>query len=117
MSEVLASLKKKGGVGMDLLSPDVSWAQNLAYNATASISVTQKPRYIFMSVTQSGVDVNVFYDVINNTAKRCGYYGGGNKTMETYTTVTNYFPSVTSSAVTIQSPNAGTNPYCVNIYY
>ena len=120
MSEVLASLKKKGGVKpIDWASPNVEYTNaNMANNATASISVTQKPRWINFFIDSTGTTYAWYglYDVENDLCMRCGYYGNAIRGWSLWDPST-YITSVTSSAVNVKNSSGVTARMVVEIYY
>lgn len=101
-------------------APDKSYTNaSMANNATASITVTQKPRYIVMSVsstTNAGTFQVGLYDVENNTAYRYGYWSNAWQN-GTWSTRSDYITSVSSSSVGIKNSWGGTARIAVGCYY
>lgn len=122
MSEVLASLRQKGGDNsIDLMSPDVEYTNgSMANNATASIAITQMPRYVIFFIDSAPGTTFAWYgiyDVKNDVYMRAGYYGSSIRSWDTWGGATNYITSVTSSAVSVKNTSSVTCRMVVEIYY
>lgn len=110
------------GGGINLLNADKVQVIGSS-TGTTNITVTQKPRYIVMATwTASGTQYNGqvgIVDVVNNTAKRCGYWSSAGQSWSAWTNWTNYFTSITASRVTYNSAawSSATSRAMILIYY
>lgn len=120
MSEVLAQLEKKGGETLIPTTPDALYKNNsMAYNGTATLAVTKKPRLLIWCSASTTNTQNYFVglvDVENGTAYRYGYFDGANRD-GAWTTWQSYFTSITDTSVGIKNAfNASCN-IRVGAYY
>ena len=105
------------------VAPDAFWANNgtaLAGNGTATVTVTQKPRYVVVLMIHSTTNIGLmgFYDTENESAYLFGYWSGAVQD-GTWSNYSSYITSVTSSSVTVKqvfSSNANVRTW-VNCYY
>ena len=103
----------------DVRYPDVNWHGAISANSTQSISVTKKPRLIFIwsgnsqSGQVAGIGEGGLYDVTNDIYYRQGYYSSGYSNQTTGGSVY----STSSSSVVIKNPGSVTRRYQVSIYY
>lgn len=103
----------------DVTSPDVNWHNAIGAGNTVTISVTKKPRLIFIwsSNSASGTAVGIgeagLYDVERGVYYRQGYYSSGYSN----STTGGSLQSVSSSSVVINNPGTTTRRYQVSIYY
>lgn len=121
-----ASIGGGGGGGSDVKLgqvPDATWANNgtnLSPNSTATVSVSQKPRYIMIIMLSNNAREGLigFYDTQRNEAYRYGYWSSTRQD-GVWTNYTSYITSVTDSAVTVkQAYSTGQNIRTwVNCYY
>lgn len=106
MSEVLASLKQKGGSGgVDLsLPPDATYTNaSMANNATANITVSQMPKLIAVgcyNMSNSYGFMFAFFDVTKQRGYRYGYWNSAfhNEVWDSTNRLT-WINSITSSNV------------------
>lgn len=103
----------------DVASPDVNWHGPISAGGTQTISVTKKPRLIFIwsgnstSGTSPGIGEAGLYDVLDGGYYRQGYYSSGYSNQTTGSNV----QSVSSSSVVIENTGSTTRRYQVSIYY
>lgn len=101
-------------------APDKIYTNNsMSNNATASITVTKKPRYIVMWMTKSGTADSNFVglvDVGNATAYKYGYYSGASQN-DAWPGYTSYITSITASSVSIKNVYGSTVRVAVGCYY
>lgn len=96
-----------GGSSFDFgEAPDAKYVATLGNGSTASIPVTQKPRYIlfgmFPTTGAQGAGLIGCYDVENNKAYKYGYWSSADQSGN-WDNVSNYITGVTSSAVAIKN--------------
>ena len=106
MSEVLAKLEKKGGDTLLPTTPDALYINNeMATNATATLSVTKKTRWI-IAVFANKDTVNSFLvgllDVENNVGYRYGYWEGAGREGD-WINWGNYITSITDTTISIKN--------------
>lgn len=104
MSEILAQLKKKGGKTLIPTTPDALYKNNsMAFDATATLAVTKKPRFLILSIVNASTYYMVgLLDVENETAYRYGYYGNANHDAA-WEGWQSYFTSITDTSVSIKN--------------
>ena len=108
MAEILAQLEKKGD-GETLLptTPDALYSNNsLAANATATLAITKKPRWIILvfncAQISSGRFVVGVIDVKNNAGYRYAFFDNDNHN-EVWSGWTAYITSITDTTITIKN--------------
>ena len=94
----------QSGAGMFADAPDVNWYNMSAGSSgTASITVTQKPRYIIAAMTSRGSTYNfrtIFVDVANNKGWQMGARGSGTAVNEDFSSsISEVFPTISATTV------------------
>ena len=110
-----------GGSGIDLSkAPDAIYTNaNMSNNATASLAVTQKPKFITVSISGLGTAGNFGFGIINvdtSTAYWYAYYSSAFHN-EVWTIWTDFITSVTSSTVSIKNAWGSAVRMDVGAYY
>lgn len=119
MSEVLASLKKKGGNDIDIINPDVISTADMNGNTTRNVAVTKMPRLVnyFMDPTSGGNFYHFYYDVKQNKYFR-NYHSASGYLHSTENGMPSAITNVTSSTVTVKNISSSTQyRTSVLIYY
>ena len=109
-----------GGGGNLPVSPNTVYTNpNMASNATASLSVTQKPKFIIIALaaySSAGTYGTFIYNVEENAAYRYGYFNGAFQN-GVFANISNYITSVTDSAVDIKNSWGSAVRMIVGAYY
>ena len=105
-----------GGVGIDLLSPNVVSQTTVTGNGSHTVAVAQKPKYIIRTQCRNdNVDFIFFYDCKNETIKYWGYTGAAwtNGADLAWSTGVS---AISDSSVTMKSTTS-TNTYSTALVY
>lgn len=123
MAEKLQQLKKKGG-GSNAPNlgtpPDALYTNaNMANGATATLTVTQKPRYIisaFLRTSTSGNYMFLITNVETGQGYRYGYWSSAFHN-EVYNDPSIYITSITDTSIGIKNGYGGACYVTVGAYY
>ena len=124
MSEKLCTLRTKGGGGgkmTDLSSPPNAVYTNasMANNATATLAVTQTPKYIVICMNAQTSAYNYGTLIINvedNTAYMIGYWSSTFQN-QVYSAWTDFITSVSDSSIGIKNAWGSTVRMDLCVYY
>lgn len=119
----MALYRTGGGGGVNLSdAPDANYTNaNMANNATATLAVTQKPRFIMICLTTTSASLfnygTIIIDVVNNSAYILGYWSGSFHIQSYSAQWTNYITSVSSSSIGIKNAWGSSVRMLVGAYY
>ena len=105
---VSACKLRTGGSKFDIdpsLAPDAFYAGTLAYGGTATLTVTQKPKYIVYALANTATAGDFLTGIINveeGTAYRYGYWTSAFRN-EAWSNYSTYVTSITDSSVVIKN--------------
>ena len=125
MSEKLCTLRTKGGgksQTTDLSSPPNAVYTNasMANNATATLAVTQIPKYIVICMNSQTSSYNYGTLIINvedNTAYMIGYWSSTFQNQDYSTNWTDFITSVSDSSISIKNAWGSTVRMDLCVYY
>lgn len=119
----MAWFKTGGGIDVNLSdAPDANYTNaNMANNATATLAVTQKPKFIVMCLTTTSTSNNnygtIIIDVDNDSAYILGYWSS-NFHIQSYSVQWHdYITSVSDSSIGIKNSWGSSVRVIVGAYY